>query len=329
MSKRKFFFTLLTQLPPMPSKRLHYSAGRLSPRVRKLLLLSIFLGPCIVMIVLFWFGPVFLTVFLSFTDISIRRPEWHWVGLENYFNIGKHPFTMKVVVNTAIYVSCTLLWNVFVGLLFALLTYYMDEKSALFYRALWLLPRSSPPVVYGLLWLWVLDPTEYGLLNQFVLALGLSDKPINWLMEYPMLFIILINGFVGCSFGMIVFSSALKSIPRDYIIAARVDGASEWRIIKDIILPLLKWPLMFVTAWQTLSLLASYEYILIVTNGGPFYATEVWSLFAYHQAFEHLELGFGAALAMVLVIVSIICVVAYMKVFKFRRMISPAKIEIT
>ncbi len=298
-----------------------------SPRARIFLITLIFLGPCIAMIAIFWILPVFSTIFLSFTDMGLRKAEWSFVGLRNYEYIGAHPFTLKVVINTAVYVSATLAWNVLVGLLLALLTFYVDEKSSLLFRALWLLPRASPPVVYGLLWLWVLDSSEYGLLNQLVKPI--TGKPIPWLVDYAMPAIIIINGFVGASFSLIVFSSALKSIPPDYIMAARVDGASELRIIKDIILPLMKWPILFVTAWQTLSLLASYEYILIVTGGGPFYDTEVWSLFAYHQAFQHLELGFGAALAMVLVIAALVIVLIQMKVFKFRRMITPVKIEHT
>ncbi len=296
-------------------------------KTRLFLMTSIFLGPCILIIALFWISPVFSTVFLSFTDMSLRRPEWHFVGLRNYEYIGKHPFITKVAINTAIYVSATLAWNVLVGLFLSLLSFYVDDRSSLLFRALWLLPRASPPVVYGLLWLWVLDSSEYGLLNQLIMPI--TKKPIPWLVDYAMPAIIIINGFIGASFSLIVFSSALKAIPPDYIMAARVDGASELRIIKDIILPLMKWPILFVTAWQTLSLLASYEYILIVTDGGPFYDTEVWSLFAYHQAFKHLELGFGAALAMVLVIVALIIVLIQMKVFKFRRMITPVKIEHT
>lgn len=287
----------------------------------------VFLGPALALITLFWFLPVFSTIFLSFTNMGMRRPTWNFTFFENYKFVGAHPFSQKIAMNTLIYVAATLAWNVLVGLLLAILTFYMDERSGLIYRALWLLPRASPPVVYGLLWLWILDSSEYGLLNQVLSPI--SNKPTPWLVNYAMPSIIVINGFIGASFSLIVFSSALKSIPPDYLMAARVDGASEFRIIKDIVLPLMKWPIMFVTAWQTLSLLASYEYILIVTNGGPFFETEVWSLFAYHQAFQHLELGFGAALAMILVVIALIIVLVQMKLFRFREMITPVKIEYT
>ncbi len=298
-----------------------------NPSVRSYIYMIIFLGPALFLILFFWILPVFSTIFLSFTNMGMRKPNWEWVYLKNYMFVGAHPFSQKVAINTLVYVGATLAFNVLIGLLLAILTFYMDDRTSLVYRALWLLPRASPPVVYGLLWLWVLDSSEYGLLNQ--LLAPIYGKPVPWLVNYAMPGIIVINGFIGASFSLIVFSSALKAIPPDYLMAARVDGASELRIVKDVILPLMKWPIMFVTAWQTLSLLASYEYILIVTDGGPFFETEVWSLFAYHQAFQHLELGFGAALAMILVIIALIAVLIQMKLFRFREMITPVKIEHT
>ena len=77
---------------------------------------------------------------------------------------------------------------------------------------------------------------------------------------------------------------------------------------------------MFVTIWQTLSLLASYEYILLVTDGGPSYKSEVWSLYAYHKAFSSLQYGYGAAIAMVLVIVAVIIALLMLRIFGFRRL---------
>ena len=102
----------------------------------------------------------------------------------------------------------------------------------------------------------------------------------------PWTFVILVNGFVGASFGMIIFTSALESIPKDLITAAKVDGGGTWRIIRDIKLPMIKWPILFIATYQTLSLLTSFEYILLLTEGGPgLFTTEVWALTAYKQAF--------------------------------------------
>ena len=277
-----------------------------------------FLLPFFILVTLFFFIPVILNILLTFTDMDFAM-RWDFVGFKNYFRFVSDPIIPKVLVNTVIYVAATLAINVGLGLTLALLnTYYVPENVGLIFRAIWLLPRMTPPVVYALLWLWVLDPTEYGLLNMIV------GKNVNWTMQHPLGIVILVNGLIGASFGMIIFSASIKSIPRDYIMAAQVDGASNWEIVRRIIIPLLRWPLMFVTTWQTLSLLASYEYILLVTDGGPFYKSEVWSLYAYHTAFSHQMYGYGAAIAMVLVVVAVIVTLIMLKIFGFKRLMELA-----
>jgi inositol-phosphate transport system permease protein len=144
--------------------------------------------------------------------------------------------------------------------------------------------------------------------------------------------VILTNGLIGASFGMIIFTSALMSIPEDLITAAKVDGANTWRVIRDIKLPLIKWPLLFIATYQTLSLLTSFEYILLLTNGGPgLFTTEVWALTAYKRAFAsyagNSQWAFGATWAIVLVTVALVLAVVYVKLFKFNELIEEPRIE--
>ena len=132
---------------------------------------------------------------------------------------------------------------------------------------------------------------------------------------------------------MIIFTSAIRSIPIDFLRAALVDGASTWQRIRHVILPMIRWPILFVVTYQTLSLLASFEYILLLTNGGPgFYKTEVWSLYAYHRAlsnyFGNVQFGFGAALAAILVVIGVIASIIYLRVFRFSEMVAEPKIEV-
>ncbi len=106
---------------------------------------------------------------------------------------------------TLIYVLCTLaIFNVGYALLLSLTTTALPQRTGAFFRAVWLLPRMSPSVVYALLWTWVVAPTDYGLLNQALAGLGLP--PLDLKSDAPMLLIILANGFIGASFGMIIFT---------------------------------------------------------------------------------------------------------------------------
>jgi len=184
---------------------------------------------------------------------------------------------------------------------------------------------GAPSVVYILLWCLLLDPTNYGLLNRLRAALGVA--PVDLLTQHPWSVIVVVNGLTGASLGLIIFTAAIESIPRDLLYAARVDGATTSQLVRRIILPLLRWPIMFVTTYQTLSLLASFEAILLLTNGGPFYATEVWTLYAYHHAFEFSAFGYGCAMTFVLVLIGIVVSLFYWRVFRFTHQLQTPPIE--
>jgi len=293
--------------------------------------LWLFLVPSLALIATFYFVPVVLTFLISLTnmDYSFR---WNWVGLQNYMNIVEDPWLPKIFSNTLFYVFTTLtLFNVGLALLVSLVTTHINEKVGAAFRALWLLPRITPSTVYALLWLWATREDPDSLFNWFLGLFGLP--PVNWRLEHPWLIVILVNGFIGVSFGMIIFTAALKSIGNDVIWAAKVDGASTWQLIRYVELPLIKWPILFVLAYQTLSLFTSYEYILLTTGGGPgLYTTEVWALYVYDLAFRQyggiVKFGYGAALAVFLVIMGVVVSVIYLKVFRFRELMIEPKIEV-
>ena len=104
---------------------------------------------------------------------------------------------------------------------------------------------------------------------------------------------------------MIIFTAAIRGIPEHLFHAARVDGAGTLAQIRFITLPALRWPISFVTIYQTLSLLVSFEYILLLTKGGPFYDTTVYALYVYRRAFESGQYGYGAALALFLIVIGV------------------------
>lgn len=286
-----------------------------------------FIAPFLLLILFFYFIPVVLTFLMSFTDMNYTL-EWNFIGLDNYIKLFRDPNISIVLMNTIKYVFLTLIINVGFGFLIAVITTYFikNENKGLVFKTIWMFPRMTPAVIYALLWLWFLDPTEAGMLN--IVSNKLFNLPSqNWILNNPMTVIIIANGMIGVSLGMVVFSSAIKSIPKDYFQAARVDGASDWHIIKYVIIPFLKWPLMFMTIWQTLSLITSYEYILLITDGGPLNRSEVWSLYSYHEAFKNYEFGYGAAISIVLVIIAIILAIIMLKVFGYEAMMNKGKLR--
>ncbi len=308
--------------PPTPTfrDRLRSAAGPL-----------LFMSPAALITLLFFFVPVFIVLGISATNMSTATGfrNWEWVSLENYGKIITHPNAPTNLWVTLKYVVLTLVFfNVGMALVVALLSTHMPRRAGFFFRALWLLPRITPSVVYIMMWKYISADEPYGILNQHLLGpLGIESQ--NWVPVQPMLFVVLTNGFIGASFGMIIFTSAIESIPKDYMIAALVDGCNMWQRIRYIILPMIRWPLLFVTTYQTLSLLTSFEYILLLTDG--YGGTEVWSLWGYHRALNNywgnFQWGFGAALTFLLVLIGIAAAVVYMRFFQFDELIQEPKIE--
>lgn len=291
----------------------------------------LFMAPAVILVIGFFLIPVFITIALSATDLSSATgfQKWQWVGLENYRRIAENPQARVITWNTVKYVLLTLsLFNITMALVVALLSTHVPRRTGFFFRALWLLPRITPSVVYIMMWKYMAADAPFGILNQHILG-PLGVEPTNWIPAAPWVFVILTNGIVGASFGMIIFTSAIESIPRDYMIAALVDGCSLWQRIRYVILPMIRWPLLFVTTYQTLSLLTSFEQILLLTDGQ--FNTEVWSLWAYHRALNNywgnFQWGFGAALATILVLVGIVMAVIYMRYFQFNALVQEPKIE--
>jgi len=293
-----------------------------------------FMSPAAVLVTVFFFIPVIILFVISLTNLSSSNfsDPLTFIGLDNYAKLFRDRFFPKILGNTIRYVVLTLgLFNVGLALVLALLTTHINRRAGFFFRLLWLLPRITPSVVYILMWRRIAHQPPFGILNQLLAPFGVA--PRYWLVKQPWLFVILVNGFVGASFGMIIFTSAIEAIPRDYIIAAKVDGASAWQIIRDITLPMIKWPLLFVTTYQTLSLLTSFQYILLLTEGGPgLYTTEVWALTAYKRAlktyFGHNQWGYGAAWGFILVIIGIALSVIYLRLFRFSELVQEPKIDV-
>jgi|TARA_B100001964_G_scaffold24548_1_gene24476 inositol-phosphate transport system permease protein len=266
------------------------------------------------------------------TDQLVRASYTGWIWtLENFRRMLLLPETKQILLNTGFYVASTLLlFNIGFALVLAVTTFYLPKGQAAIFRALWFLPRITPSVLYVLLWKWLTWDT--GFINAVVTNFGVT--PRNWMLDTAAnawVTVILINGFIGASMGMIIFSSAMTAIPKQMLYASEVDGANRWQQIRHIILPQIKWPILFVTVYQTLSLLTSFEQIFLSTDGGPGSSTEVWALSAYHNALDNywgnLQYGYGASLALVLVVVGVIMSLFYLRLFRFKELVKLPRIE--
>jgi inositol-phosphate transport system permease protein len=303
--------------------------GALALKARRRVNMLIFLGPAILLTLLFFVLPVIVDIAVSFTDLG-RSLTVNEITIEQYRKVfaGDRRLT-QVMMLTFIYVFATLaIFNVTFGLILALLTTGIPKASGSFFRGVWLLPRMSPSVLYILLWLWAINPSEFGLLNQILIQLFGVVEPVDLLTSAPVALIIISNGFIGGSMGMIIFTSAIRGIPEHLFHAARVDGAGSLAIVRYITLPALRWPISFITIYQTLSLLVSFEYILLLTKGGPFFDTTVYALYIYRRAFQSGQYAYGAALALFLIVIGVVVALLGWRLFDMRQLLQRPRIEV-
>ncbi len=321
--------------PVSPKKETSFGSAKFRSRLEA----YGFLTPGVLLVTLFFFIPVIILFILSFSNLKASNfgtLEWwlpaNW-SFNNYLKIFGNKFYPKILGNTLFYVLTTLaLFNFGSALLIALLTTHINRKAGFFFRVLWLLPRLTPSVIYIMMWQRIAARAPYGILNQILVPLGIGTGG-DLIHVMPWVFVILTNGMIGASFGMVIFTSAIESIPKDMMMASKVDGASTLQTIRDIILPQIKWPILFVITYQTLSLLTSFEQIMLLTDGGPgLYRTEVWALTAYHRAlssyFGNNQWGYGAAWAVILVIIGVAAAILYMRVFKFNELVEEPRIDL-
>ncbi len=311
--------------------------------LRRRLTLAFFLAPALALIVFFFLIPVFLTIWISFTNLYNWKIDqfWEFVGLRNYedliYFLRNDPLVGNVLKTTIVFTALTLAVNVLGGLALAIVAFLIDERVSLGFRLLWILPRMTPIAVFGLLWYYFFYGSELGTLNSVLLKLGVIEEPLNWGTDPSLqpwaswMIIVFVNGLVGVSFGMVIFYSAFKSIPRELIIAAKVDGATTWQVVRHILIPMARWHLIFVIVWQLLSLLTTYPHLFVLVEWGvvdKYYGT-TWALYVFTTAFGEFKFqALAAAAAVFLVAVGGVLGLLVLRVMRFEEMIQPPRGEV-
>ncbi len=282
------------------------SAGegrKISPRARRgglkagesrfglLLLLPAVAAFCLVVL-----KPFIEALALSFYRFTIEMSEPRWTGLDNYRRILTDELMLGSFVTTAIFVSAATFFSIALGLAWAiLLNQPFRGRDTL--RGLSLLPWVMPAVVASFLWGWIFN-SRYGLLNAAALELGMIDFPVAWLSTSAgaMTAVVVTKVWLSIPLFMSFFLAGLASMDREQLEAARVDGAGNFRVIKDHILPHLR-PVMLVTVvLGMIGNLQHFDTIWALTGGGPVRATSVLSVEVYRRAFEQWDLGMAATL---------------------------------
>ncbi|MBP2558451.1 multiple sugar transport system permease protein [Neorhizobium galegae] len=232
---------------------------------------------------------------LSLFEYTVEMMEPRFIGFENFYKIASDPDVWAAFWTTAIYVALTTTGTLAAGLGWALIMNQPFAGRAVL-RSMSLLPWVLPSTVSAFIWGWIFN-SRYGVLNAFLMELGLIDYPQAWLStpEGAMLAVVLTKIWLSIPLFMSFFLAGLQNLDKEQIDAARVDGAGNWAVLRDHILPHLRPVLMIVVVLGVIGNLQQFDTIYALTGGGPVRATTVLSVEVYRRAFEQWDIGFASA----------------------------------
>ena len=261
--------------------------------------LALFL-PALLLLVATTTLPLVYLLWTSVQRIDLSMP-WltGFAGLANYAQLGGDARFWSSLGLTFIYTATTVILQVVVGLALALLVMQVRVGQGLL-RIAAILPIVLAPVVAGLFWRSLVLAPDFGVMDFLTRALGLGSY--NWLgdPQLALVSVIAIHTWQWTPFAFLVLLASLAALPPDIYEAARLDRAGPWQRFWHITLPLLRPAIVIVVILRMVTALSAFAAIFAATGGGPGTATEILNLYAYRLSFTELNLGYGAAVATVL-----------------------------
>ncbi|MTH99057.1 carbohydrate ABC transporter permease [Roseibium sp. RKSG952] len=271
---------------------------------------KIVLSPSLALVLIFVYGFIFFTFYLSLTDSRIL-PSFGWVGLENYDKLFSLRAWDIAVNNLLVFGGLYIVICCALGLGLAIL---LDQKirSEGFIRTIYLYPMALSFIVTGTAWKWFLDP---GIgLESVVQSWGFTSFTFDWIKNRDMAIYTIVIAAVWQTSGfvMAMFLAGLRGIDNEVLKAAQIDGASNWALYRRIVIPQLR-P-AFMSAFVVLAHMAikSYDLVIALTNGGPGRATELPATFMYSYTFTRNQMGIGAASATIMLMTIAAIIVPYL-----------------
>ncbi len=262
--------------------------------------------PGLLVLILTTTFPLMYLVWSSFQTINLAMPFLDgFAGVDNYVQMWSDSRFWHAIQLTAIYTVSSVTLQILIGLGLALLVMQIPAGQWIF-RIVAILPIVLAPVVVGLFWRTLMLSPNFGLVDYFVQMLGFEQ--VNWLgAPTPALIsVIIIHTWQWTPFAFLVLLASLASLPLDVYEAARIDRANAFQRFWHITLPLLRPAIVIVVIIRAMISLAAFAAIFAATGGGPGTASEILNLYAFKTSFVELNFGYGSALAVSLLVITMV-----------------------
>ena len=277
-----------------------------------------FIAPNLILLVLFMFVPILWALGLSFQETKgFGNPEW--VGLDNYVRMFTDPVFWQSFGNTIIFTLVTVPIDMIAGLGLAVLV-----NSVLPARGIWrtiiVLPMVISGVAAGMIAV-ALFYQSNGLINKVIAALGLP--PIAWQSDgtAAMISVMIAAVWLRVGFNMVIYLAGLQGISPELYEAGRIDGANRWQQFRSITVPLVGPSTFFLLIMNVIASFQVFDLIFVMTGGGPGNATSVLVTYAYRNGFQIREQGYGAAIGIVILLITLLFTFIQWKTSRTRDMV--------
>jgi multiple sugar transport system permease protein len=275
-----------------------------------------FLAPAVIYIGLFFGYPIVKNVVMSFQDYTTKTfftGEAPWVGIANYVSVIKSSLFSTTLINTGLFTIGSIVGQFVIGMALALFFKRRFPLSGVL-RALLLLPWLLPLIASSAVWKWILDQ-DSGILNQTLLFLHVTPSAVPWLSSpnVALISVILVNIWLGIPFNATILYGGLQGIPEEQYEAAALDGATGWKAFRYVTWPNLRPVVSVVLVLGVVYTLKVLDIILGLTGGGPANATQTLATNSYQQSFVVFSFGTGAAISNILIVISLVFTVVYLR----------------
>ncbi len=292
---------------------------RLRPVSARDVWIWVFLGPTVVLFGGYTIYPIVASYWYSLIEWNGFQAHARYVGLANYAAVVADPLFWNSFRITLAFMAAVVPTRVFGALLLAIVLNSPKLPFSTLVRTAFFLPVVTTTAIVGVVMQFIFDPVS-GPVNVFLRDIGLSQGGINFLGNPSLSLWTTVVVYVWKGFGitLIYWLAALQTIPRDVFEAARIDGAGPWATLRSITLPLLVPFLIIITLLTIENTLQVFDLVLTMTNGGPYYATEVIEVYIYRWAFAASipQLGYASAAAVLFGL--FVCVIGLVQLAAFR-----------
>jgi multiple sugar transport system permease protein len=287
-----------------------------APSKRELLLPFFLVAPALVVLLTLSIYPLIYSITISLQQQTASGVVW---SLVHFKRLASDGFFQTALVHTVVYATAALTCEFLLGLGLALLLNQQIRGRELF-RASLLVPMMLPTVVVGVVWRLLLHP-NFGAINGTLKQIGIDTESLTWTASPRLAFlaVIAVDVWQWTPFVFLVLLAGLQAIPQEPYEAALIDGSTRWQTFRHVTLPLLKPAILVVLLLRTMDLLRVFDQVFILTEGGPGFGTEMISLYIYRTAFRFFDFGYAAAMSFVLLLLTNVVSVVYLKLLQDER----------